>query len=172
MRTGLTERVLDRGDLERVLALQDAIKAAMPRQDFLVLTGREQMDYILSDGGYGLGVFEGDQLRGAWLLYYPFEREDNLARLLGLAQGNVAHVELVMLDPALRGQGLHGRMTEKLVRHAAQDGRFTHLAATVHPENAASLHGFLKNGFTVHSTQPLYGGLPRSILMRELRRGQ
>ena len=164
----MKERALTLGDIDALLALQQDILRELPHKDWLAETEREQLAYMLSGGGYGLGLFDGEKLLGAWLLYYPFGREDNLAGLIGGERNSTAHYELALLDRALRGQGLHRQMVERLTVHAARDGRFTRLAATVHPDNAASLRGFLRGGFAVADTREMYGGVLRHILIKPL----
>ena len=164
----MIERELTPRDIDAVLAMQSAVHKRMARQDWLVETSREQFAYIFGGGGYGVGLFEGEALLGAWVLYYPFEREDALSRVMGLEEGKTAHYELAMLDPSLRGQGLHGKMVKKLTEHAAKDGRFAYIAATAHPDNQASVRGFTGSGYKVYDTREMYGGVMRCILYKKL----
>ncbi|MGN1251115.1 MAG: GNAT family N-acetyltransferase [Candidatus Spyradocola sp.] len=164
----MTERALDLNDIPQLLALQQATYDGLPRREFLMQTEEEELTYIFSGGGIGTGLFDGGRLVGAWVLYYPFDREDNLGPLLGTPPERTAHFELALLDPALRGRGLHRDMVRRLTGEAARDGRFTHIAATAHPDNAASVRGFTANGYTVAGTYKMYGGLDRCVLYRAL----
>lgn len=165
----LGERALTALDIGAVLALQTRVHRAMPHQDWLAEMPHEPFEYMLTGGGLGMGVFDGERLVGAWLLYYPFDREDNLAQPLGLPSHTVAHFELALLEGQYRGRGLHLRMVQRLVREAQINTDFDVLAATVHPQNTASLGAFLKCGFEVFDTRPMYGGTMRSILTKNIK---
>ena len=71
-------------------------------------------------------------------------------------------MELALLDPRLRGQGMHSRMVKKMTAHAAADG-YDYIASTVHPDNQASLRGVLGAGYRLLDTRPMYGGKMRCI---------
>ncbi len=164
----MEERVLAPENLSELMELQDRLHQGLEQSRFLCKVEREQMQYMLSGGGYGLGLTENGKIVGAWLLYYPFDRQDSLASAVDLPPELTAHFELAMLDGAYRGRGLHGRMTGRLIEHAQAEGRFAGLAATVHPQNAPSLKGFLANGFAVVGERKMYGGMERLILFRAL----
>ena len=164
----MTERPLAVADLDALLALQRATYEGLARREFYVQTDPEELQYIFNGGGRAVGLFEGEALVGAWVLYYPFGREDNLGRLLGRDPMTTAHFELAILDPAWRGRGLHRRMVRELTETAARDGRFTHIAATAHPDNAASVRGFTGCGYENLGVNKLYGGLDRCLLVRQL----
>lgn len=164
----MTERELTAADLDALLALQQATYEGLARREFLVQTEPEELAYIFGGGGASLGLFDGGRLVGAWLLYYPFGREDNLGPLLGRDPMTTAHFELALLDPAWRGRGLHRRMVRSLTEIAARDGRFTHIAATAHPDNAPSVRGFTACGYENLGVFKLYGGLDRCVLAKPL----
>ena len=164
----MTERALNENDIAQLLALQQATYDGLPRREFLMQTDAGELTYIFSGGGCGVGLFDGGRLVGAWVLYYPFGREDNLGPLLGTPPERTAHFELALLDPAWRGRGLHRRMVRELTETAARDGRFTHIAATAHPDNAASVRGFTANGYAIAGTYKMYGGLDRCVLAKPL----
>ena len=129
---------------------------------------RQQFDEILSGCGYGEGVFEDGKMLGAWVLYYPPKGAHCLGDIIGLPEGSTAHMELALLDPRLRGQGMHSRMVKKMTAHAAADG-YDYIASTVHPDNQASLRGVLGAGYRIFDTRPMYGGKMRCILYRSLK---
>ena len=164
----MTERPLAGADLDALLALQRATYEGLARREFYVQTDPEELQYIFNGGGRAVGLFEGEALVGAWVLYYPFGREDNLGRLLGRDPMTTAHFELAILDPAWRGRGLHRRMVRSLTEEAARDGRFACIAATAHPDNAASVRGFTGCGYENLGVYKLYGGLDRCLLVRQL----
>ena len=164
----MTERTLAGADLDSLLALQRATHEGLARREFYVQTDPEELQYIFNGGGRAVGLFEGEALVGAWVLYYPFGREDNLGPLLGTPPERTAHFELALLDPAWRGRGLHRRMVRELTETAARDGRFTHIAATAHPDNAASVRGFTANGYAIAGIYKMYGGLDRCVLAKPL----
>ena len=83
-------------------------------------------------------------------------------------RGSTAHMELALLDPCLRGQGMHSRMVKKMTAHAAADG-YDYIASTVHPDNQASLRGVMGAGYRIFDTRPMYGGKMRCILYRSLK---
>lgn len=162
----MTERELSLEDIDAILAMQSEMHNTIAQPDWLVDTSREQFEYIFSGGGYGIGLFEGDELLGAWVLYYPFARPDALSGVMQLEEGKTAHFELAMLSPRLRGRGLHRQMVERLTRHAAQDGRFDGIAATAHPDNLASVRGFTGCGYSIFDTRKMYSGVMRCILYK------
>ena len=164
----LEERELELRDLEQLVQLQKRVKEGMEHDDWLFLCPEEEMGFILSGGGYGVGLFEEEKLLGAWLLYYPIGRKDGLGGEIGLDPEKVAHYELAVLDESLRGRGLHAKMAEKLTAHCAADGRFTHILMTAHPDNLASLRAFTNRGYTIAATKELYGGVLRSIAVKAL----
>ena len=162
------ERELKPCDLEALMQLQVRVKRGMEHDDWLYLCEEEEFVFILNGGGYGVGVFEGEEMLGAWLLYYPIGRPDGLGHEIGLEDDKTAHFELALLDERLRGRGMHGKMVDKLTAHCAADGRFTHMLMTAHPDNMASLGAFLNRGYTVAATKTLYGGVRRSIAVKAL----
>ena len=164
----MIERELKLSDLEALMQLQVRVKRGMEHDDWLYLCEEEEFVFILNGGGYAVGVFEEEKLLGAWLLYYPIGREDGLGHEIGLEDDKTAHFELALLDEALRGQGMHGKMVDKLTTHCAADGRFTHILMTAHPDNMPSLGAFLKRGYSVAATKTLYGGVLRSIAVKAL----
>ena len=140
----------------------------MAHSEWLADTDRQQFDEILSGCGYGEGVFEDGKMLGAWVLYYPPKGAHCLGDIIGLPEGSTAHMELALLDPRLRGQGMHSCMVKKMTAHAAADG-YDYIASTVHPDNQASLRGVLGAGYRIFDTRPMYGGKMRCILYRSLK---
>ena len=164
----MIERKLNPADLPALLSLQTRVKSGMAQDDWLFPCEEEELSFILNGGGYALGLFEEEELLGAWLLYYPIGRDDGLGGQIGLDPEKVAHFELALLDERLRGRGLHAQMAEKLTAICQQDGRFTHILMTAHPDNLASLRAFTNRGYTVAATRELYGGVLRSIAVKAL----
>ena len=164
----MIERKLLPSDLPALLSLQLRVKTGMVQKDWLFPCEEEELSFILNGGGYALGLFEDEELLGAWLLYYPIGREDGLGGEIGLDPEKVAHFELALLDERLRGRGLHAKMAEKLTDVCRQDGRFTHILMTAHPDNLASLRAFTNRGYAVAVTKELYGGVLRSIAVKAL----
>ena len=115
-------RKLIPSDVDALLALQTRLHDGMAHSEWLADTDRQQFDEILSGCGYGEGVFEDGKMLGAWVLYYPPKGAHCLGDIIGLPEGSTAHMELALLDPRLRGQGMHSRMVKKMTAHAAADG--------------------------------------------------
>ena len=148
------------------------IKENMENKDLYVIDSEEFVKESI-DGvhGFALLAMEGDILAGYFIVRYPeVDEEDHLGDYIGL---NTRQKELsVYMDsaavlPAFRGQGLQNRMLTEC-EHILENTPYKYALSTISPENHASLHSLIKNGFKVKKTAKLYGGLKRNILYKEL----
>ena len=165
-----TLRTLLPADVPAILALQAHILAALP--DPALLAPDEAAFFarlIAAPRGRVEGIFWQARLVALSILRVPEDAPDNLGRDLGLSGAallQVAHMEMVLVDPMFRGNGLQQQFLQRRIAQAAAVG-CTHLLATVDPENLPSLHNLLASGFGIaRADVRKYGGKRRHILVR------
>lgn len=128
----------------------------------------------ITNSGFALVAEDSDcnnEIVGFLLVRIPSEDSDNLGR--GLYEDNdellkVAHMEDCAVLPSNRGSQLMCRFLEEAEKYLCNG--YTHLMATVHPDNYASLGSLVKCGFSILKEQDnKYGeDLPRLIMLKEL----
>lgn len=122
----------------------------------------------MGERGQTLGCFLDDgTMVGYGVLGMASPTVDRLAGLL-----QVAREELCLLDgasalPEWRGNGLHFAGIRERILLGQSLGR-RYVGSTVAPENIRSVRGLFRSGLRVRQFAPMFGGLMRLIVMRDL----
>lgn len=91
---------------------------------------------------------------------------DDLAGLLGAEQARFCILDGAAALPQWRGFGLHNDAIARRLAYAAARG-LTQVGATCAPENIRSVRALLRAGMAVRGFAPMYGGLPRLLLLHD-----
>ena len=158
------------GDLDTLCAIMDAAAAALDNPDLFVADDRAFIARHLGREGFTLLALAEGQAAGFLIVRLPGMAEDNLGRDLGLPPemlGRVAHMESTAVLSPFRGHGIQKQLMARAEALLAGRG-FSLCLATVHPDNAPSLHSFLRLGYRVALTKEKYQGRLRHILCKQL----
>lgn len=157
-------------DIPEAIQLMDLVASQLEHKEFFAVNGEDGEWFLreLDRGGYGVCVRNPEQeLVGFCFIYVPGDHPDNLGIDLKLPEREhslVCHAEFAFVRPDSRGHGLEYRML-RMARSMEESRRFSCMAATVHPDNTASVKSLQKAGFHIVDTRPKYGGLLRHIMV-------
>ncbi len=164
-------RVLEPGDVKRVLRLQDRIIRDLAHKEYYVPIPETELRFILVGGGESLGLFIRDQLYAACSLLFEVEYEQNMARKLGFNDAELAQVaqfELSLVDPDLRGHKLQCKLAGILDRRLAKRGTSRYLFTTVSPFNYASVQTVTSLGLQIAKVAKMYFDWDRYVVYKDL----
>lgn len=165
--TGLYFRPLAETDIDRVMALQSEVQAALPEREWYFPSPREMfLDEICR--GEGFGYFDGDTLAGfAVLTPWHVRGASCYAAKAGQPTADTYDFQDVMVALPYRRRGVHSALLDYFER-AARDLGGKALYCTISPKNTPSLRSFEKAGYRCVVTQPAYEGWLRCYYRREL----
>ena len=164
-------RVLDPGDVKRVMQLQDRVIGDLARKEYYVPIPETELRFILEGGGESLGLFIRDRLYAACSLLFDVDYEQNMARELGFNDEELAQVaqfELSLVDPDLRGHKLQCKLAGILVRRLVKRGTSRYLFTTVSPFNYASVQTVTSLGLQIAKVGKMYFGWDRYVVYKDL----
>jgi hypothetical protein len=164
-------RVLEAGDARAVLALRDRILASLPDPDDYV--PHEEEDAFLAahfgEAGICLGIEVDRRLVGFSVLTFDVARA-HLDAALGDAiaarrapAAPTCVLAVTMLEPGVRGMGLHRGAIDRRLAIARRRGR-TSAVSIAAPSNTASLCNLLRRGGRVEGVLDLPGGRVRYLI--------
>ena len=139
---GLTARMMDLDDCDRLADFRVRVVATLDDPDHYRMAG-EVGNFVtdhLGDKGVTAGVFHDGRLVAYGALGLPGPDDHNRGRDLDLPDDQlplVAHMSSAMVDPSVRGRGLHHRLIDWRLEVAQTLGR-RHLLTTVSPRNHRS----------------------------------
>ena len=155
-------------DLDKVMALQDAIVEALPDKDLYATFSREeslgQLEHDICiiaecDGevaGYSVMIPNDPDNPENYGKYFNYDREQ-LAKTVSM--------DLTMVAPKYRGNGIQ-RMFNKLRLGMANELGAHEALTTISPDNPYSYRNFLVLNFDIVDERELYGGKRRYILRK------
>ena len=156
-----------------VLALQEqAFAAYAGRTAWLRRNTPELLAACLQPPHETLGAFAGLDLVAFIVLYVAGTDSENLGYLLGMTEeaelATVANAKLVIVHPDHRRRGLQRTLMRALEATAHERG-LALLAATAHPDNAASIRALRSEGYQrIRSFPELYGSGPRDLYAKNI----
>lgn len=166
-----TIKPMERAEVGEWRSWMKQIKESLDDPTLFVVDPAEYVAGHMENGGFGLKIVGEDREKIACLICcVPQTREENLGSELfsDLEELNrVIHVEYAAVAPEHRGN----RLQETLIAEAERrmtGTRFAHLMATASPDNPASVHSFLRQGYRILATKPMYGGHLRHIFYKPL----
>jgi GNAT superfamily N-acetyltransferase len=155
-------------DLDTLLDLQERVKSSLPDPDVFQTSTPEFISYCLADGGLTYGVTHGSGTVAYRMVYFPRDRDFNLAKDTALPPSEyarVAHWDTIAVLPEWRGHGLARLMnTRALADVAALDIR--HLYATSSPMNPNGVGSLMRSGFRPVRLVTKFGGKLRFLFYR------
>lgn len=161
----------DVDELERIMELA---KQTSERSEWFVADDRGWIERHIEDQGFTMTAETRDgELAGFFIVDFPDEGEKNLGHELKFEPERLrltAHMDSAAVKPQYRGHHLQGRLLEAAERELCSYP-FEYLFCTVHPENHASLHTMLKDGYVVIATKKKYHGYMRHILYKKKEKG-
>lgn len=168
--SSLTLRELGFKHLSDILRLQEQVHDAMPQKDMLAPLTREELIESLHLDRL-IGAFTAESEPVAFVLMVANRRgERNLAKDAGKNWRHCLTLDMVMVHPLYRGNGLQKVLVENITRLSAATSGAECVLATVAPDNAHSLGNFRTMGYEVAvENVAKYGGLTRSILCLNLK---
>lgn len=133
-------------------------------------------DYIrahLKEHGFVIVAESSEgKIAGFFLIKYPENKEDNLGIYLNFEDEQLAHVAVMdsaVVGNAYRGNRLQGRMLEAAENFLDLE-EYYYLMCTIHPDNQFSRHNMESHGYEVKKIALCYGGLPRCILLKNVKK--
>jgi len=165
-------------DIDRVMALQEAVYAALPNKDVLAIDSQQFVEDSLRNDGFVIGVHNHkDRLVAYRFIALPKSQPDNMGLDIHLPKSDlhrVAHLETTLVHPDYRGNGLQSKTLQQAFP-LLREKKIKHLICTVSPFNFFSLSNIMKNGLKIKVLTRKYGklddhsdGLWRFILHRDL----
>ncbi len=133
----------------------------------------DTLDYVreqLASGAIAVVAEYKGEIVGSFITRYPYDSEDNLGIDIGLDKeelDKVMHMESAVVHEKYRGRGLQSEMI-KYVEAQADTRLFSHMLATVAPDNNASILSFQKNGYEIIMQKKKYSNLDRAILYKKM----
>ncbi|WP_456249811.1 GNAT family N-acetyltransferase [Longispora urticae] len=161
-------RTLEPTDLGLLLELQERVRSGLADPGVFQTSTPEFLSYCLDGGGRCYGVRHGPETVAYRLVYYPRDREFNLARDSALPPGEhglVAHWDTIAVLPDWRGHGLARLLNTTALRDVAGTG-LRHLFATSAPGNPHGIGSLLSAGFRPVRLVRKFGGRLRFLLYR------
>ena len=164
-------RLANENDVSRILEIMKEAYDNLENKAWYYIDKTYNTDWVrshLSDEGFAVVTEdEYDNIVGFLIVRIPRNNEDNLGVGVVTDTDNVAHMETTAVSLGSRGYSLMCRMIEEAESLLAPN--YTHLMATVHPNNYASIGSFVKCGYKLISENDnKYGvDLPRCILLKE-----
>lgn len=162
-------RLLDRGDLDRVLELQEKTILELEDRSVLRRNTPEILAQALSDKNLAIGTFIEDNLIAVAIAVDPVPPETDLRKTLQTHfVDNAMDLKLVIVQKEYRGNGLQKVLMYALEQMAVAQG-YTHFCTSVSPNNKHSIHNMLSMGYDYDHQELLYDGLLRNVYVKTLK---
>ena len=172
------------GDLADIMALQQSVYDALEDKTLCVPSDEPDVaeslreDYCL--GAYvcsdteqsdsGTNADKNCMLAAVTIMVVNRVSPRNYGKYVGYdeeGQRRCVSMDVTMVAPEYRGYGLQKTFVSMREEEARRLGA-TEALVTISPDNTHSIDNFLKSGYEVLRTCPVYGDLVRSILRKEL----
>ncbi len=160
-------------DIPGIMSVMNEARNDEKHPDWFVPDNERYIRNHLNGNGYVI-VAESTEggIAGFFLIKYPESEEDNLGTYLDFDREQLTHVAVMdsaVVGSIYRGNGLQGRMLEAAESLLDLD-KYYYLMCTIHPDNQFSRNNMESHGYEVKKLALCYGGLPRCILLKNLRK--
>lgn len=155
-------RLLGFENVRQILELQQRVVEALPSPEMYYPLSRDEIFESLHLDRL-FGFYTDDRLVAMALLVNPRQGDRNLALDFNLDPTTAITFDVVIVDPATRGYGLHRLFINHAITYAGEL-HASHILATVAPDNPHSLNNFLATGFQIYDTRTKYNNLQRHLL--------
>lgn len=155
-------------DLDKVLALQDAIVEALPDKDLYATFSREESLGQLEHDICMIAECNGEVAGYSVMIPNDPDNPENYGKHFNYSREQLAKtvsMDLTMVAPEYRGYGLQ-RIFNKLRLGMAAEMGATEALTTISPDNPYSYRNFLVLNFDIVDERELYGGKKRYILRK------
>ena len=156
-------------DLDAILALQEAVRRALPADRLFVRETKAELEESLALD-FCLGGYAAERLMVFTLMIVNRATPRNLGWALGYDVPRLLQsvtYDSTFVSPDCRGFGLQRALLPLKDAEARSLGACEALA-TVAPENTHSLNNLLFCGFEILGQRQMYGGLDRFIVRKRL----
>ena len=165
-------RKADEADISGIMAIMNEARSDTEHPDWFVADDEKYIREHIQDQGYVI-VAESPigGIAGFFVVKYP-DDEDNLGTCLDFDREQLAHVAVMdsaVVGSVYRGNGLQGKMLEA-AEELLDTEKYYYLMCTIHPDNEFSRNNMESHGYKVKKIALCYGGLPRCILLKNLRK--
>lgn len=157
------------GDLDEILALQDAVYSAVPDKETFVLTTREEMTASVAED-VAIGAYLSNRLVAFTLIVTGSHNPRHLGFVLGYDDEKRTHsvtYDTTFVHPDYTGYGFQ-RMFLTIKDRTARALGAREALATVSPKNAPSLRNLMADGFVVAGEKKMYKDLSRYVMKKSL----
>jgi ribosomal protein S18 acetylase RimI-like enzyme len=155
-------------DLGLILDLQTRVVSSLADKNLFQPSTPEFISYCLADGGRCYGVLHGSETVAYRMVYFPRDREFNLAKdsaLPAAEHHHVGHWDTIAVLPQWRGNGLARILNARALADLAQTD-IRHLFATSSPHNPHGVRTLLETGFRQVKLVRKFGGKLRFLFYR------
>ncbi|MDQ0272829.1 GNAT family N-acetyltransferase [Cytobacillus purgationiresistens] len=163
-------RPLQEIDLPKILALQEAVIAALENKSVLQPLYEKEFRYILNGKGMLVGAWVEEELIAFRALLVPPLDDEHLGLDAGIEDlSRVIYQEISNVHPAYRGNHLQQKLAKILMDELKKEGeRFDYVCCTVAPFNFPSLKDKFSQEMQIAALKEKYGGSLRYVFVKEL----
>lgn len=165
-------RRAEEADIPEIMQIMDEAKSDISHPEWFVADDEDYIRKHLQGCGYVI-VAESPlgRIAGFFVVKYP-EDKDNLGTYLNFDREQLAHV--AVMDSAAVGSAYRGNGLQEKMLLAAEElldtEKYYYLMCTIHPDNKFSRNNMESHGYKVKKIALCYGGLPRCILLKKLKK--
>ena len=156
-------------DLTDIMTLQQKVYDDMNAPDLYAIVGEEEIhESLLED--YCYGTYHDGKLIAFTMMIANRISYRNYGTYIGYPedrQAKCVSLEITIVDADYRGFGLQKQFVALREKEALRAGAEEALV-TIAPGNKHSLANFIKSGYEIIETRPLYEGAVRHILSKNL----
>ncbi|WP_327065881.1 GNAT family N-acetyltransferase [Kitasatospora sp. NBC_01302] len=155
-------------DLGLILELQERIRSGLADKAIFQTSSPEFISYCLAEGGHCYGVSRGGETVAYRMVYFPRDREFNLARDTPLPPAEhlrVAHWDTIAVLPQWRGFQLARLLNTRALADLEQTD-IRHLLSTSSPANPHGVRSLIETGFRPVRLVRKFGGKLRFLCYR------
>ena len=165
-------RRADEADIPEIMVIMNEAGFDTSHPDWFVADDEEYIREHLKNHGYVIvAESPAGEIAGFFIVKYP-EGEDNLGTYLDFDREQLTHV--AVMDSAVVGSAYRGNGLQKKMLEAAEGildtEKYYYLMCTIHPDNKFSRNNMESHGYRVKRVALCYGGLPRCILLKNLKK--
>ena len=162
----ITVRMLGQREMAQVLRERDKVTQAMEHKEWFASS--DEKDYLRAvKDGFILGAFDGEELAAC---VFCVLRQGDYAKEMGYPKEKEAlccDYADTFVTPNFRGNGLQHQLEKMMSELCKKEGK-KWVLGTVAPKNRYSRENFKKSGHLEVKRCPMYGGLDRIIMEKEL----
>lgn len=159
-------------DLDRILHLQSTVYKQLQDKSKLQQLTREEFNFILSGNGLMIGAVVNEELIAIRALLVPKKDPDHLGLAIGLSYDELDQViyqEISFVHPDFQGNGLQQKLATLIMNELERDDHtFTHVCATVAPDNVPSLLDKFRQGMYIQALIRVYDGKLRYVFVKKI----